>query len=181
MSRATARGLDDMQNAMQTALSGLLSDAPLAVAEAALRSAYRAFFERPRQTGDGTSTMRQAWYREARKQLAPWKRREQARKPRGVRYTLTPDWKRSWWLGVSCDWCREFHIETAGCLMCAPKLEALAAFVSGDDWQRIWRPGLRDGSVPPGVFADWLDEKGLDELARLFRAAGEVRTEGAKR
>lgn len=73
-----------------------------------------------------------------------------------------------WWLELRCDYCEKARTLTRGCLLCASLQDQLDALVNTDEW-RHWLKQVRADATVALIFADWLEERGYDEVAHLFR------------
>ena len=85
---------------------------------------------------------------------------------------LGPGSHRRFVFAVECGWCcRTVLRESSACLMCAPKAKVMEALLADPEFAGLLRAARAtpDNKLPRLVLSDWLDERGLGELADLFR------------
>ena len=82
-----------------------------------------------------------------------------------------PHWRPACHISVWCDHCEFRRSKTRGCLMCAPLVDAMTDLLSNPEFMALLAAvrAAPNDALRRMVAADWLDERGLGELADLFR------------
>lgn len=154
---------------IRDALAGLPADAPRSAVRRALREAYPRSWPR-------SGWVYQCWLTERRAALGAEKESGPAR----VDWIVGP--APSFFIRVDCVWCDNKNLGS-GCLVCGPLWERLHGELSADaDLMALLR-AVREAPedrLRRLVVADYLEERGLDRLAELFRATCEGESHGTQ-
>lgn len=144
---------------IQSVLARLPRDADLKAKRRALREAY--------PFGERRYHPYRMWCSEVRAALGPAKKAE----PATVDWEVIEKWCKPFYVLVKCGWCMN-QVRTRGCLACGPRVDELTDLLASPDFMSLLKAVRADVAdpLPRLVLADWLDERGYDQLAELFRA-----------
>lgn len=137
-------------HAINDTLASLPEDAPIALKRKAVSQAY--------PFGERKGWPYVCWLREVRERLGPSEPQEVPQ----CRVVLVHE-PPLWLLRVECGWC-----QSAGCMVCLPRRSACQEASAHPDWWR-WCQALREDPAALVILADWLEDRGLLEVAEACR------------
>lgn len=165
MAATSSRWRAEARRVIAATLAALPADAGPAARRKALWAAY--------PFGSWEYHPYRMWCSEVRAALeAPGRPR-----PAAVDWTLAPPtWRPAYSVGVRCDHCDAGRSRTRGCLLCGPLVDALTDLLASPEFAGLLKTvrAAPADPLPRLVLADWLQDRGHDRLAELFReSAGE--------